>query len=143
VRAGRPALLVRVVQLPVDAVPGFGLSSTMQLFLERAGVGFLRFGRPLTNKVGGVVVTGRKYSHGEVHSQLVNILLLNRLIIPGSGFPAVISTAGPDGALGDQEGLDAALRLVERMAELHATLSSARRALAVPGSVELRVGRTG
>src|SRR5262245_52177727 len=51
-------------------VHGFGPSATMQAFIERAGVGYLRFDRPLTNKVGGVVVIGRRYSHTEVYSQL-------------------------------------------------------------------------
>lgn len=71
-------------------VHGFGLSSLMQRFVERAGVGYLRFTRPLTNKVAGVVVTGRRYAHGEVHAQLINNVLLNRMLLAGSGFPAII-----------------------------------------------------
>jgi len=34
---------------------GFGTPSLLQTFLERAGVGYLRFDRPLSNKVAGIV----------------------------------------------------------------------------------------
>jgi len=71
-------------------VHAFGMSHLMQTFLERAGVGYLRFERPLVNKIGGIVVVGRKYSLGSVHDQMVNNMLLNRMIIPGAGFPVLI-----------------------------------------------------
>ena len=104
----------------IYATPGhaFGLAHLMQIFMERAGVGYLRFDRPLANKVGGVIVTGRRYSDAAVHHQLVDNLLLNRMILVGSGFPALLrNAAGPPG-LHDQEGLDALARMVDRMIDM-------------------------
>lgn len=121
-------------------VHGFGLAGVMQLFLERAGVGRLRFDRPLTNKVGGVVVVGRRYSHAPVYAQLVDNLLLNRMILAGSGMPATIHAGGPSEVDHDREGLDAMYRMLDRMVDLCLTLRSAHRALPVPVSVEQRTG---
>jgi multimeric flavodoxin WrbA len=121
-------------------VHGFGLASVMQLFLERAGVGHLRFERPLTNRVGGAVVVGRRYSHAMVHAQLIDNLMLNRMILAGSGFPALIQAGGPTSVDSDVEGLDAMYRMLDRMVELAMTMRGGRRAMAVPASVELRDG---
>ncbi|MFD9128881.1 flavodoxin family protein [Kitasatospora sp. NPDC059571] len=99
-------------------VHGFGLAHLMQIFIERAGVGYLRFDRPLANKVGGVLVTGRRYSEGSVHNQLVDNLLLNRMILVGSGFPALLRNTAPEPALDDREGLDALERMVHRMLDM-------------------------
>ncbi|MEV5505212.1 flavodoxin family protein [Streptomyces orinoci] len=101
----------------VYAVPvhGFGLAHLMQIFIERAGVGHLRFDRPLANKVGGIIVTGRRYSDSSVHNQVVDNLLLNRMILVGSGFPVLLrNTLGTPG-LHDAEGLDALDRMIHRM----------------------------
>ncbi|MET7296822.1 flavodoxin family protein [Streptomyces griseoloalbus] len=99
-------------------VHGFGLAHLMQIFIERAGVGFLRFDRPLANKVGGIIVTGRRYSEGSVHNQLVDNLLLNRMILVGSGFPALLRNTARTPALADTEGLEAVDRMVERMLDM-------------------------
>lgn len=96
-------------------VHGFGMAEVMQRFIERAGVGFLRFHRPLANKVGAAIVTGRRYSHEHVHGQFLANMLLNRMIIPGSGYPAVVHGGRPGSALADQEGLDSVARTVERI----------------------------
>ncbi|MBT2510074.1 flavodoxin family protein [Streptomyces sp. ISL-98] len=97
-------------------VHGFGLSSVMQTFIERAGVGHLRFERPLANKVAGVVVTGRRYSHDRVYGQLVDNVLLNRMIMAGSGFPAFVHDQfAPEE---DREGLAAARGLIDRMIDM-------------------------
>ncbi|MFI6053639.1 flavodoxin family protein [Streptomyces violascens] len=104
----------------IYAVPvhGFGLAHLMQIFIERAGVGFLRFDRPLANKVGGIIVTGRRYSDASVHNQLVDNLLLNRMILVGSGFPALIRNTSPEPGLHDTEGLDALERMAHRMIDM-------------------------
>ncbi|WP_369218210.1 flavodoxin family protein, partial [Streptomyces flavofungini] len=104
----------------VYAVPvhGFGLAHLMQIFIERAGVGFLRFDRPLANKVGGIIVTSRRYSDASVHAQLVDNLLLNRMILVGSGFPAMLRNAAKEPGLTDAEGLDALERMVHRMIDM-------------------------
>ncbi|MEV0186538.1 flavodoxin family protein [Streptomyces sp. NPDC050625] len=99
-------------------VHGFGLAHLMQIFIERAGVGFLRFDRPLANKVGGIIVTGRRYSEGSVHNQLVDNLLLNRMILVGSGFPALLRNTSREPELTDTEGLEAVERMVERMLDM-------------------------
>jgi len=120
-------------------VYGFGTSAVMQTFIERAGVGQLRFSRPLTNKVGGALVVGRRYSHSAVHAQLVNNLLLNQMILPGSGFPALVHAGGSQVVDHDFEGLDSMLRMLDRMVELALAL---RRSPLAPGTVgpEQRLG---
>lgn len=119
-------------------VYGYGASSLMQTFVERAGVGRLRFGRPLTNKVGGVVVVGRRYAHESVHAQMMHNLLLNRLIIPGSGFPATVRAGGPDMVTRDTEGVSAMLAMLDRMLVLAALLRA--HPIPAPGGVETRLG---
>ncbi|WP_036736656.1 flavodoxin family protein [Paenibacillus zanthoxyli] len=108
----------------IYAVPvqGFGMGHLMQIFIERSGVCYLRFERPLTNKVGGVIVTGRRYNHNHVYSQIVNNLLLNRMIIVGSGFPALLQGGKPSEVLGDIEGLDSVRRMVNRMIDMVKTI---------------------
>jgi len=104
----------------IYAVPvhGFGMGHLMQIFIERAGVGYLRFQRPLGNKVGGAIVTGRRYNHEHVHAQLVLNMLLNRMILVGSGFPAVVHGGKRNEAVGDSEGIDAVRRMVNRMIDM-------------------------
>ncbi|WP_052847673.1 flavodoxin family protein [Streptomyces avicenniae] len=123
-----PAIVEQMKQADgiVYAVPvhGFGLAHLMQIFIERAGVGFLRFDRPLANKVGGIIVTGRRYSDGSVHHQLVDNLLLNRMILVGSGFPALLRNATGKPGLYDTEGLDALDRMVNRMIDMTLLLRS-------------------
>lgn len=99
-------------------VHGFGLAHLMQIFIERAGVGYLRFERPLVNKVGGIIVTGRRYSDSAVHSQLVNNMLLNRMILVGSGFPALLRNTTSKPGLDDGEGVEALERMVHRMLDM-------------------------
>ncbi|MEU0397593.1 flavodoxin family protein [Streptomyces sp. NPDC006208] len=104
----------------IYAVPvhGFGLAHLMQIFIERAGVGYLRFERPLANKVAGIIVTGRRYSDSSVHNQLVDNVLLNRMILVGSGFPALLRNTSREPGLNDAEGLDALERMVHRMIDM-------------------------
>ncbi|SHN13259.1 flavodoxin family protein [Cryptosporangium aurantiacum] len=99
-------------------VHGFGLAHLMQIFIERAGVGYLRFARPLTNKVGGVIVTGRRYSDSSAHNQIINNLLLNRMILVGSGFPVLLRNTQSTPGLNDVEGLDALDRMLHRMLDM-------------------------
>lgn len=96
-------------------VHGYGMAHPMQIFIERAGVGYLRFKRPLANKVAGAVVTGRRYAHEPVFNQLVNNILLNRMILVGSGYPATVRGGAPGVALQDSEGLEAVRSLAFRM----------------------------
>ena len=121
-------------------VHGFGLASMMQTFIERAGVGYLRFARPLTNKVAGVIVTGRRYAHGDVHAQLLNNVLLNRMVLVGSGFPAVVHGGVRGEALDDREGMDSVHRVVHRMLDMAELLHDYRqrtgRGLPIPADNE-------
>ncbi|MFE9426925.1 flavodoxin family protein [Kitasatospora sp. NPDC006697] len=121
-RDDMPAVVEQMRQADgiIYAVPvhGFGPAHLMQVFIERAGVGYLRFQRPLANKVGGIVITSRRYSDSAVHSQLVDNLLLNRMILVGSGFPALLRNTAPQPALTDREGLDALDRMVHRMVDM-------------------------
>ncbi|MFH8385278.1 flavodoxin family protein [Kitasatospora sp. NPDC018058] len=124
-----------VVQKMIDAdgivfaapVHGFGTASLMQTFIERAGVGYLRFDRPLSNKVAGVISVARRYSAGEVWAQLTVNALLNRMIVVGSGFPATVHALHRGDALKDEEGLKNVSRLVERMIDMIELLDEHRR----------------
>ncbi|GAB2950819.1 MULTISPECIES: flavodoxin family protein [Streptomyces] len=97
-------------------VHGFGTAALMQSFIERAGVGHLRFTRPLANKVAGVIVTGRRYSHTEVYSHLVKNALLNRMILVGSGMPPIVYSDEVE--QGDTEGLDMVRSMLDRMVDM-------------------------
>jgi multimeric flavodoxin WrbA len=99
-------------------VHGFGTASLMQTFIERSGVGYLRFDRPLSNKVAGIVSVARRYSAGEVWAQLTSNALLNRMIIVGSGFPAEVHALHKGDAAKDEEGLTNVTRMVERMIDM-------------------------
>lgn len=141
-----------VVQKMIDAdgiifaapVHGFGTASLMQTFIERAGVGYLRFDRPLSNKVAGIISVARRYSAGEVWAQLTVNALLNRMIIVGSGFPATVHALHKGDALHDEEGLTNVERLVDRMADMIELLREHRRLtgrdLLLTGDVNERVG---
>ncbi|MFD0588652.1 flavodoxin family protein [Paenibacillus sp. GCM10027627] len=104
----------------IYAVPvhGFGMSQLMQNFIERAGVCYLRFDRPLTNKVASAIITGRRYNHNQVYSQLISNFLLNRMIITGSGFPAFLHGGKPSDVFKDLEGMDSVRRTVHRMIDM-------------------------
>lgn len=101
--------------VPVHA---FGMAHLMQVFIERAGVGYLRFTRPLADKVGGVIVVGRRYAHLQVYSQLISNILLNRMILVGSGFPAALFAGAPGDVDSDLEGLSALQSMVTRMVDM-------------------------
>jgi multimeric flavodoxin WrbA len=103
-----------VYAFPVHA---FGVNSLMQAFLERAGVGYLRFSRPLENKPAGIIVTGRRYGHEMAWAQVALNVMLNRMILLGTGFPGVVKNDGK--RLGDQiedaEGLASTKDMLTRM----------------------------
>ncbi|MCX4681824.1 NAD(P)H-dependent oxidoreductase [Streptomyces sp. NBC_01433] len=107
-------------------VHGFGTASLMQTFIERAGVGYLRFDRPLSNKVAGVISVARRYSAGEVWAQLTVNALLNRMIVVGSGFPATVHALHRGDALKDDEGLTNVTRLIDRMTDMMELLDEHR-----------------
>ncbi|MCT2586801.1 flavodoxin family protein [Actinophytocola gossypii] len=99
-------------------VHGFGTSSLMQTFIERAGVGYLRFDRPLSNKVAGIVAVARRYSAGTITAQLIANVLLNRMILVGAGFPAEVHALHRGDAAEDEEGLTNVTRMVDRMIDM-------------------------
>ncbi|MCE7079492.1 flavodoxin family protein [Streptomyces sp. ST2-7A] len=126
-------------------VHGFGTASLMQTFIERAGVGYLRFDRPLSNKVAGIIAVARRYSAGEVWAQLTVNAMLNRMIVVGSGFPATVHALHRGDALKDTEGLTNVSRMINRMIDMAELLSEYRRltgrdALLAPHEVNERVG---
>ncbi|WP_162528243.1 flavodoxin family protein [Gemmobacter caeruleus] len=114
-----PALIDRLVQADalvyVAPVHGYGLAHLMQIFIERAGVGYLRFERPLINKVGCAVVVARRYAHTEVYNQLLNNMLLNRMLVAGGGFPTTLIGGAPGEILNDTEGLANLRTNIQRM----------------------------
>jgi multimeric flavodoxin WrbA len=121
-----PAVVARMIEADaiIYAVPvhAFGMAHLMQQFIERAGVGYLRFRRPLANKVGGVIVTGRRYNHTQVFNQLVLNMLLNRMVMVGSGFPALVHCGKESELWADSEGLDSVRRMVGRMLDFATVL---------------------
>lgn len=104
----------------IYAVPvhGFGMAEIMQRFIERAGVGYMRFSRPLANKVGSAIVTGRRYNHEHVLSQLIFNMLLNRMIIAGAGYPPIVHGGAPGSAANDEEGVDVVEASVKRVVDV-------------------------
>jgi multimeric flavodoxin WrbA len=99
-------------------VHAFGVPAHMQTFLERAGVGYLRHERPLTNKVAGFIVTSNGINGHAAYDQLLNNALLNRMIVAGSGMPPVLKGRNPGEALQHQEGMTAVSTMLGRMVEL-------------------------
>lgn len=110
-------------------VHAFGVNSLMQTFLERAGVGYLRFSRPLENKAAGIIVTGRRYGHETAWAQVALNVMLNRMILLGTGFPSVVKNDGK--LLGDQvedpEGLASTLDMITKMVWFLTERTSERR----------------
>ena len=125
-----PAVVDRMIAADgiIFAAPvhGFGTSSLMQIFIERAGVGYLRFDRPLSNKVAGVISVARRYNAGTVWAQLLANVLLNRMIVVGSGFPAEVHALHRGDAAKDQEGLTNVTRMVDRMIDMIELLAEYR-----------------
>lgn len=107
-----------IIYLPV--MHAYGTNSRFQAFLERVGYGFLRpRERPLKDKLAAVVVVGRRYGHTAVFSQLALNILLNKMILVGSGFPATFQSQmahDPEAEEALRETLD---RLVEHYHQLH------------------------
>jgi len=106
-----------VIYMPV--MHAFGTNSKFQAFLERVGYGYLRpLDRPLKDKIAAVVVVGRRYGHTAVYSQIMLNIMLNKMIMAGSGFPALFM-----GMLGeisdDEEALEALDQTIERMHEVY------------------------
>lgn len=107
--------------LYVPVIHAYGTNSRFQAFLERIGYGFMRpLGRPLRNKLAGVVVIGRRYAHTAVYSQIVLNILLNKMILVGSGFPATF--AGPVSSVNDAEAIEALCEMLDRMMEIAARM---------------------
>ena len=113
-----------IIYMPV--MHAYGTNSRFQAFLERVGYGFFRpLKRPLRDKVAGVVVVGRRYGHTSVYTQIVLNVLLNKMLLIGSGFPTTFF-----GMLGkathDQEAMESLADMLDRMEELHHKLEYAK-----------------
>ncbi|WP_338032633.1 flavodoxin family protein [Dyella caseinilytica] len=119
-----PAMIEADILIYACPVHAFGTSNLMQLFLERAGVGYLRFNRPLANKIGGIVIVGRKYNLGNVHDQILNNMLLNRMIVPGSGFPVLVHGDESTRSIPDAEEIVALDQLLDRLVEVSASINT-------------------
>lgn len=106
-----------IIYMPV--MHAFGTNSKFQAFLERVGYGYLRpLDRPLKDKIAAIVVVGRRYGHTAVYSQIMLNIMLNKMIMAGSGFPALfLSMLG--GVLDDAEALEALEQTVDRMRDVH------------------------
>jgi multimeric flavodoxin WrbA len=126
-----PAVIAKMVAadgiIYASPVHGFGAASLMQTFIERAGVGYLRFDRPLSNKVAGVITVARRYNASPVWTQLALNALLNRMIIVGSGFTPEVHALHQGDALKDVEGITNVSRLVHRMIDMIHLLNEHRR----------------
>jgi multimeric flavodoxin WrbA len=107
-----------ILYLPV--MHAYGTNSRFQAFLERVGYGFMRpRERPLRDKLAAVAVVGRRYGHTAVFGQVVLNVLLNKMVLVGSGFPATFNTQlvqDPEAEQALRETLD---RLVEHYHKLN------------------------
>lgn len=103
----------------VPVVYGFGTGSIFQKFIERAGYGFLRMqGRPLRDKIAGIVVVGRRYAHEAVVQQIIMNVLLNEMVIYGSGFlPLLKGNSFPGNIMEDEEGIESFDKMVNRVVD--------------------------
>ncbi|WP_216196438.1 flavodoxin family protein [Polynucleobacter sp. UB-Tiil-W10] len=106
-----------IIYMPV--MHAFGTNSKFQAFLERVGYGYLRpLDRPLVDKIAAIIVVGRRYGHTAVYSQIMLNIMLNKMIMAGSGFPPLFfGMLG--GAAADVEALEAVEQTVERMHDVH------------------------
>lgn len=108
-----------IIYMPV--IHAYGSNSRFQAFLERAGYGFLRpLNRPLKDKLAGIVVVGRRYAHTSVYSQIMLNVMLNKMILVGSGFPATF--VGPFSSQNDAEAIEALHDMLDRMLEVAARM---------------------
>lgn len=101
----------------VPVVYGFGTGTIFQSFIERMGYGYLRMqGRPLRDKIAGLAVIGRRYAHEAVANQLMMNILLNEMIIYGSGFiPLLHGKSFPGEIINDEEGIYSFNNMIERI----------------------------
>lgn len=109
-----------IIYMPV--MHAFGTNSKFQAFLERVGYGYLRpLDRPLVDKIAAIIVVGRRYGHTAVYSQIMLNIMLNKMIMAGSGFPALFfGMLG--GVLNDREALEALEQTIDRMQDVHQRL---------------------
>jgi multimeric flavodoxin WrbA len=108
-----------VLYLPV--MHAYGANSRFQAFLERVGYGFMRpRQRPLSDKLAAIAVVGRRYGHTAVFSQVVLNVLLNKMILVGSGFPPCFQTQ----LAHDPEAEQALCETLDRLCEHHRRLHS-------------------
>lgn len=106
-----------ILYLPV--MHAYGTNSRFQAFLERVGYGFLRpRERPLRDKLAAIAVVGRRYGHTSVFSQVVLNVLLNKMVLVGSGFPATFNTQ----LVRDPEAEQALRETLDRLLEHHQKL---------------------
>jgi len=108
------------------SVHGFSSSPKMPAFIERSGTGYLRFNRRLTNKVAGIIVTGRRYGHVETYGTLLHNVLLNRMLVAGYGFPATLHGDEAGEVLEDEEGMEMLTRMLHRMVDLMTVVTEHR-----------------
>lgn len=109
-----------IVYVPV--IYAFSTNSMFQTFLERAGYGFLRpQERPLRDKLAMVVVVGRRYAHTSVATQIMLNILLNEMVIVGSGFLPLMYGLGdfPGDINLDGEGIESFHKNLSRTIEWH------------------------
>jgi multimeric flavodoxin WrbA len=106
-----------IIYMPV--MHAYGTNSRFQAFLERAGYGYLRpLNRPLKDKIASIIVVGRRYGHTAVYSQIMLNIMLNKMIMAGSGFPVLFMGMLGD-ALNDTEAIEALDQTIDRMHSVH------------------------
>jgi multimeric flavodoxin WrbA len=107
--------------LYMPVMHAYGLNSRFQAFLERVGYGFMRpRQRPLRDKLAAIAVVGRRYGHTAVFSQVVLNVLLNKMILIGSGFPACFQSQ----LAHDPEAEQALRETLDRLAEHYRRLNN-------------------
>ena len=110
-----------ILFLPV--MQAYGTNSRFQAFLERAGYGFLRpRKRPLCDKLAAVAVVGRRYGHTTAISQVILNVLLNKMVLVGSGFPPTFQTQ----LIHDPEAEQALRETLDRLLEYHERINRGR-----------------
>jgi multimeric flavodoxin WrbA len=106
-----------IIYMPV--IHAYGTNSKFQAFLERSGYGYFRpLNRPLQDKLASIIVVGRRYGHTAVYAQIALNIMLNKMIMVGSGFPALFMRMLGKSS-DDREAIEALEGMLERMFVIH------------------------
>ncbi|MCL2143025.1 MAG: flavodoxin family protein [Methanomassiliicoccaceae archaeon] len=112
------------------AAPSYygGIPGQMKILLERIGLASsaCASGNRLARKIGAAVAVQGRDGGMQTHSEMIDFMLRNGMIVCGSSPPAVLTGKGPSEVLNDKEGAAALRHLAKEMAWLMSKISEQR-----------------